>query len=134
VLDSNHPAEVKEQALCILGNIGAGARDKDYILEDEALLVRLLEFLVGLKSEIISLDLWKWNQIELKIDKLSYKCCFFFVKKVHKDPKLQAGSLFAIGNLLHQSGRQKKLKELGIMLHLEKMLNMTPRESQFYEE
>jgi hypothetical protein len=49
VLDSPHPSEVKEQALCILGNIGAGARDKDYILEDEHILNKLLEFLVSIR-------------------------------------------------------------------------------------
>jgi armadillo repeat-containing protein 8 len=52
VLDSNHPAEVKEQALCILGNIGAGARDRDYILEDESLLVKLLDFLVSFEVHL----------------------------------------------------------------------------------
>lgn len=47
VLDStSYSSEVKEQALCIIGNIGAEAQS-DYVLDDEATLKKLGEFLVN---------------------------------------------------------------------------------------
>lgn len=103
VLDSPHPAEVKEQALCIIGNIAAGAQTKDYVMEDEHILRRLGEFLV------------------------------------HRDGKLQAGALLAIGNLVHRHDsnaieRHARLKELGIVNKLEELLSMTAKETEFYEE
>lgn len=52
VLDSPHPAEVKEQALCIIGNIAAGAQTKDYVMEDEHILRRLGEFLVSISCNL----------------------------------------------------------------------------------
>lgn len=103
VLDSPHPAEVKEQVLCIIGNIAAGAQTKDYVMEDEHILRRLGEFLV------------------------------------HRDGKLQAGALLAIGNLVHRHDsnaieRHARLKELGIVNKLEELLSMTAKETEFYEE
>lgn len=47
VLDSPHPAEVKEQALCIIGNIASGAGLTDYVMQDDNILRKLLEFLVS---------------------------------------------------------------------------------------
>lgn len=103
VLDSPHPAEVKEQALCIIGNIAAGAQVKDYVIEDDRIIKRLGDFLM------------------------------------HRDSKLQAGALFAIGNLVHRNDssiheRHMKLKDLGIVSKLEELLNTTSKESDFYEE
>jgi hypothetical protein len=46
VLDSNYSSELKEQALCILGNIGANPQ-KDYILEDDRILSKLDAYLVS---------------------------------------------------------------------------------------
>lgn len=47
VLDSQHPAEVKEQALCIIGNIASGAGATDYVMDDDRILNKLLEFMVS---------------------------------------------------------------------------------------
>ncbi|KAG4070175.1 hypothetical protein HA402_003865 [Bradysia odoriphaga] len=44
VLDSTHSSEVKEQALCIIGNIAHAAISTDYIMEDESILKKLLDF------------------------------------------------------------------------------------------
>lgn len=53
VLDSEHPAEVKEQALCIIGNIASGAGATDYVMEDDRILNKLLEFMVSIMFLII---------------------------------------------------------------------------------
>ncbi|XP_055627183.1 armadillo repeat-containing protein 8-like isoform X2 [Toxorhynchites rutilus septentrionalis] len=98
VLDGPHPPEVKEQALIIISNITAGARDKDYVLENENIIRKIREFLIA------------------------------------SDQKLQMGALFVVRNLMEKSGRQKMLRESGILAHLEQLLHMTPRDSQFYEE
>lgn len=45
VLDSPHPPEVKEQALCIIGNIASGAGATDYVMEDDRILKKLLDFM-----------------------------------------------------------------------------------------
>lgn len=47
VLDNPHSSEVKEQALCIIGNIAHAAISTDYIMEDESILKKLLEFVVS---------------------------------------------------------------------------------------
>lgn len=47
VLDSPHTPEVKEQALCIVGNIAAGAGITDYVMEDERILRKLLDYMVS---------------------------------------------------------------------------------------
>lgn len=46
VLDSSYPSDVKEQALCIIGNIGAEAQS-DYVMDDVNTLKKLGEFLVN---------------------------------------------------------------------------------------
>lgn len=98
VLDGPHPPEVKEQALIIISNITAGARDKDYVMEDENIIKKIREFLVV------------------------------------SDNKLQMGAVFVVRNLMEKGGRQKMLRESGILENLEQLLHMTPRDSQFYEE
>lgn len=47
VLESPHPAEVKEQALCIIGNIASGAGLTDYVMQDDNILQKLLDFMVN---------------------------------------------------------------------------------------
>lgn len=47
VLDDPHPPEVKEQAIIIIGNITAGARDEDYVLQDEKIVKKIRDFLVS---------------------------------------------------------------------------------------
>ncbi|KFB42220.1 AGAP006626-PA-like protein [Anopheles sinensis] len=47
VLDDPHPPEVKEQALIIISNITAGAREKDYVLQDEKIVKKIRDFLVA---------------------------------------------------------------------------------------
>ncbi|XP_047026583.1 armadillo repeat-containing protein 8-like isoform X3 [Helicoverpa zea] len=46
VLEGSYPAEVKEQALCILGNIGDGEKAKDLIMANEDVLRKLVDYLV----------------------------------------------------------------------------------------
>lgn len=46
VLESNNSSELKEQCLCIVGNIGANP-SKDYVLEDDKILDKLKEYLVS---------------------------------------------------------------------------------------
>lgn len=103
VLDSQHPSEVKEQALCIVGNIAAGAQVKDYIIDDDKVLTRLGSFLS------------------------------------HKDVKLQAGTLFAIGNFVRRKDsrsreRYTKLNELGIISNLNEVFEKTSEGTEAYEE
>uniref|UniRef100_A0A182SFY2 Armadillo repeat-containing protein 8 n=1 Tax=Anopheles maculatus TaxID=74869 RepID=A0A182SFY2_9DIPT len=47
VLDDPHPPEVKEQAIIIIGNITAGVRDEDYVLQDEKIVKKIRDFLVA---------------------------------------------------------------------------------------
>lgn len=47
VLEGSYPAEVKEQALCILGNIGDGEKAKDMIMANEDVLRKLVDYLVS---------------------------------------------------------------------------------------
>lgn len=51
VLDSEHPSEVKEQALCIVGNIATGAGATDYVMNDDRILHKLLEFMVSVRAQ-----------------------------------------------------------------------------------
>lgn len=48
VLESPHTPEIKEQALCIIGNIAAGAGITDYVMENERILKKLFDFLVSI--------------------------------------------------------------------------------------
>ncbi|KAG7295792.1 hypothetical protein JYU34_020847 [Plutella xylostella] len=45
VLEGSYPCEVKEQALCILGNIGDGERAKDLLMDNEDVLRKLVDYL-----------------------------------------------------------------------------------------
>ena len=53
ILDSNHSADVKEQALCILGNIGDGDSAKEFIMSREDILNKIQEYMVNLISMFI---------------------------------------------------------------------------------
>lgn len=46
VLEGSYPAEVKEQALCILGNLADGEKAKDLIMANEDVLRKLVHYLV----------------------------------------------------------------------------------------
>lgn len=47
MLDSQqHNSEVKEQALCIIGNIAACMHEREYVMEDENILIKLKDYLV----------------------------------------------------------------------------------------
>lgn len=45
VLESPHSNEVKEQALCILGNIADGERAKEHIMANEDILKKLINYM-----------------------------------------------------------------------------------------
>lgn len=47
MLESPHSPEIKEQALCIIGNIAAGAGITDYVMENERILKKLFDFIVS---------------------------------------------------------------------------------------
>uniref|UniRef100_A0ABD2WR29 Armadillo repeat-containing protein 8 n=1 Tax=Trichogramma kaykai TaxID=54128 RepID=A0ABD2WR29_9HYME len=44
--DPNHPAEVKEQALCILANVADGDRARDHIMANEDVLKKLMDYMM----------------------------------------------------------------------------------------
>lgn len=46
ILEGNHNAEVKEQALCILANIGDGESAKEYIMANEDVLKKLTDYMM----------------------------------------------------------------------------------------
>ncbi|XP_026762743.2 armadillo repeat-containing protein 8-like isoform X1 [Galleria mellonella] len=52
VLEGSYPAEVKEQALCILGNIGDGERARDFIMANEDVLRKLVDYLAHPESKL----------------------------------------------------------------------------------
>ncbi|KAG5680080.1 hypothetical protein PVAND_009607 [Polypedilum vanderplanki] len=95
VLESNHSSEIKEQTLCIVGNLAAGAHD--LILNDDKILFKLKDFLVM------------------------------------NDQKLQSGALFAVKNLMNRSSRHDKLKEVGIIMKLNEILEENNTDIQFDE-
>lgn len=45
VLEGPHAPEVKEQALCILGNIADGERARDHIMSNEDVLKKLIDYM-----------------------------------------------------------------------------------------
>ncbi|KAL1124505.1 hypothetical protein AAG570_001131 [Ranatra chinensis] len=47
ILDSNHSAEVKEQALCILANIGNGDTAKEFIMTNDQVLKKLQDYMIA---------------------------------------------------------------------------------------
>ncbi len=47
ILEGEHSSEVKEQALCILGNIADGDTAKEYIMSNEDILKKLTSYLMN---------------------------------------------------------------------------------------
>ncbi|XP_037084817.1 armadillo repeat-containing protein 8-like [Pollicipes pollicipes] len=45
-LESDHPAEVKEQAICILANIADGSKSKEFIMGNEDVLKKLMNYMM----------------------------------------------------------------------------------------
>lgn len=129
VLESAHPAEVKEQALCIIGNIASGAGATDYVMNDDRILHKLLHFMVSMHSIC---------------DKAiaNHGSCFVSMQTA-SDTKLQEGAMFAIKNLIEKNDnntpeRLSKLNDLGVVDKLEAYLNMstshdTRRPSEEYD-
>lgn len=62
VLESPHTPDIKEQALCIIGNIAAAAGITDYVMENERILKKLFDLIV---SERI-LSPFQWSQTKQK--------------------------------------------------------------------
>lgn len=65
-LDDEHPADIKEQALCILANIASGNAAKEFIMSNEEVLKKLLNYMIhsNVKLQIASVFcvsnlLWK---------------------------------------------------------------------------
>ncbi|KAI4471295.1 armadillo repeat-containing protein 8 [Holotrichia oblita] len=52
VLEGPHSPEVKEQALCILGNIADGERSKDHIMANEDVLKKLTDYMTHSDSSL----------------------------------------------------------------------------------
>ena len=47
ILEGEHTCEVKEQALCILGNIADGDTAKEYIMSNEDILKKLTSYMLN---------------------------------------------------------------------------------------
>ena len=47
ILEGDHPVEVKEQILCILANVADGDTAKDFIMSNEDVLKKLMNYMVG---------------------------------------------------------------------------------------
>lgn len=52
MLDANHPAFIKEQALCIVGNIAVGSGNKEYVLDDDNIMAKISEALVRFRVTV----------------------------------------------------------------------------------
>lgn len=47
ILESEHTSEIKEQTLCILGNVADGDSSKEYIMNNDDILKKILDYMVG---------------------------------------------------------------------------------------
>lgn len=52
ILEGDHNAEVKEQALCILANIADGDFAKNFIMSNEDVLKKLTTYMVNKKNKV----------------------------------------------------------------------------------
>lgn len=52
VLEGPHASEVKEQALCILGNIADGERAKEHIMANEDVLKKLINYMTHANTKL----------------------------------------------------------------------------------
>lgn len=126
MLDSPHSSEIKEQALCVIGHIAAGAGITDYIMENERTLKKLFEFIVC--------DYYLNCHSAAK-----HSFNHFGILQSHKDGKLQEGAMFAIKNLIDKSDlntpqRLSRLREMGIIDKLEYYLSTTRESSRSSDE
>lgn len=71
VLDAQYPPEVKEQALCIIGNIAAAGQVKDYIMEDEVILKKLIEYLGHKETNLQTGALFAINNLVHRSENIS---------------------------------------------------------------
>lgn len=55
ILEGDHNAEVKEQALCILANIADGDFAKNFIMSNEDVLKKLTTYMVNGKTRCVPL-------------------------------------------------------------------------------
>ncbi|RWS13007.1 armadillo repeat-containing protein 8-like protein [Dinothrombium tinctorium] len=74
ILDGDNSCEVKEQALCILANIADGETAKDFIMSNEELLLKLIDFMsnnnVKLQiAAIFCISNLIWNEEDGAIDR-----------------------------------------------------------------
>jgi hypothetical protein len=58
ILEGTHSAEVKEQALCILANIGDGESAKEYIMANEDVLKKLTDYMVHSVTAHFHIVIW----------------------------------------------------------------------------
>ena len=47
ILESDHTSDIKEQTLCILGNVADGDASKEYIMNNDDILKKILDYMVG---------------------------------------------------------------------------------------
>lgn len=62
ILEGDHNAEVKEQALCILANIADGDFAKNFIMSNEDVLKKLTTYMVNEKAKcnpLFNMLIWK---------------------------------------------------------------------------
>lgn len=102
----NSQNEVKEEALCILGNIAHGETSKDFIISNDELLKKLHSFIqVTDKPDIV---------------------------------KLQIATVLTINNLIWSgkdlSERKAKLKSLGFLKSLKKLLLHTANNNELFDK
>lgn len=60
ILEGTHSAEVKEQALCILANIGDGESAKEYIMANEDVLKKLTDYMVCSVTSYFHVVIWTY--------------------------------------------------------------------------
>ncbi|QQP54971.1 Uncharacterized protein FKW44_007981, partial [Caligus rogercresseyi] len=69
ILDSDNHCDVKEQALCILGNIADGDSAKDFIMSHEDIMEKVINFMVHSNVQlqmaaVYSIQNLIWNEEE----------------------------------------------------------------------
>jgi armadillo repeat-containing protein 8 len=110
ILEGNHSAEVKEQALCILANIADGDTAKDFIMTNEDVLKKLASYMVN------------------KLHHLCLPWLDLYYFQMHSNVKLQVAAIFCVSNLVWKDEigaleRQARLRELGVHKLLQQLIN-----------
>ncbi|ESO98508.1 hypothetical protein LOTGIDRAFT_201652 [Lottia gigantea] len=101
ILEGDHSIDIKEQTLCILANIADGDRAKDYIMENEDVLKKLMSYM---------------NHSDPQLQIAATYTISNLVWNDHDDVKCYR--------------RQEKLRELGVQKILQKLLD-TPNQTLF---